>query len=96
MAYELNMVSKHSTEKTAAQLVDCFTTVSNITAVECEQLLGRKPDVVTPNGFEDDFVPKGKVFTAQRKEARKTLRHVAETLLGIQSGRRCFVCQHSR
>ncbi|MGB4576234.1 MAG: glycosyltransferase, partial [Paludibacter sp.] len=82
MAYELNMVSKHSTEKTAAQLVDCFTTVSNITAVECEQLLGRKPDVVTPNGFEDDFVPKGKVFTAQRKEARKTLRHVAETLLG--------------
>ena len=84
MAYELNMVSKHSTEKIAAHIVDCFTTVSDITAVECEQLLDKKPDVVTPNGFEDDFVPKGKVFTAKRKDARKTLRHVAETLLGYE------------
>lgn len=84
MAYELNMVSKHSTEKVAAHIVDCFTTVSDITAVECEQLLEKKPDVVTPNGFEDDFVPKGKAFTAKRKDARKTLRHVAETLLGYE------------
>lgn len=84
MAYELNMVSKHSTEKIAAHIVDCFTTVSDITAVECEQLLDKKPDVVTPNGFEDDFVPKGKAFTAKRKDARKTLRHVAETLLGYE------------
>ena len=84
MAYELNMVSKHSTEKVAAHIVDCFTTVSDITAVECEQLLDKKPDVVTPNGFEDDFVPKGKAFTAKRKDARKTLRHVAETLLGYE------------
>lgn len=84
MAYELNMVSKHSTEKIAAHIVDCFTTVSDITAVECEQLLDKKPDVVTPNGFEDDFVPKGKAFTTKRKDARKTLRHVAETLLGYE------------
>jgi glycogen synthase len=84
MAYELNMVSKHSTEKKAAQLVDCFTTVSEITGVECEQLLERKPDIITPNGFEDDFVPKGKNFTTQRKDARNSLRHVAETLLGYE------------
>lgn len=84
MAYELNMVSKHSTEKIAAHAVDCFTTVSDITARECEQLLDRKPDVVTPNGFEDDFVPKGKVFTAKRKDARETLRSVAETLFGYK------------
>lgn len=82
MAYELNMVSKHSTEKVAAHAVDCFTTVSDITAIECEQLLERKPDVVTPNGFEDDFVPKGRTFTAKRKQARQSLRTVAETLLG--------------
>ena len=82
MAYELNMVSKHSTEKIAAHTVDCFTTVSDITAIECEQLLDKKPDVVTPNGFEDDFVPAGKLFETKRTEARQSLRKVAETLLG--------------
>ena len=82
MAGELNMVSKHSTEKQAAHLADCFTTVSHITAIECEQLLDKKPDVVTPNGFEDDFVPRKKIFIEQRKEARLLLRKVAEALLG--------------
>jgi glycosyltransferase involved in cell wall biosynthesis len=82
MAYQLNMVSKHSTEKIAAHLVDCFTTVSEITGFECEQLLEKKPDVITPNGWEDDFLPKGKDFTISRKEARTSLRKVAETLLG--------------
>ena len=82
MAYELNMVSKHSTEKEAARTVDCFTTVSEITGLECEQLLDKKPDVVTPNGFEDDFVPKGKKFNVKREEARQTMKKVAEKLLG--------------
>jgi glycogen synthase len=84
MAYELNMTSKHSTEKTAAHQVDCFTTVSEITGIECEQLLDKKPDVITPNGFEDDFVPQGSKFPAVRKAARAALRHVAETLLGYK------------
>ena len=81
MAYELNMVSKHSTEKAAAHLCDCFTTVSDITARECTQLLDKQPHVVTPNGFEDDFVPKGRKFSNKRKAAREKLRLVAETLL---------------
>ena len=82
MAFELNMVSKHSTEKIAAHVVDCFTTVSEITGVECEQLLDKKPHIITPNGFEDDFVPHDKKFAPARKEARTALTHVAETLLG--------------
>lgn len=82
MAYELNMVSKHSAEKAAAHCVDCFTTVSEITAIECEQLLEIKPHIVTPNGFENDFVAKGSAFNTKRKQARLKLRHVAETLLG--------------
>lgn len=84
MAHELNMVSKHSTEKIAAHLVDCFTTVSEITGVECEQLLDKKPDIITPNGFEDDFVPQGRKFAPARKAARATLRHLAETILGYK------------
>ena len=35
MAGELNMQSKHSIEKQTAHYVDCFTTVSDITAKEC-------------------------------------------------------------
>ena len=82
MAYELNMESKHSTEKIAAHIVDCFTTVSDITAKECTQLLQKAPHIVTPNGFENDFVPSKNKFKQKRKEARETLRTVAETLLG--------------
>ncbi len=81
MARELNMVAKHSVEKTAAIQSDCFTTVSDITAKECKQLL-RAVDVVTPNGFEDGFVPQGKDFDKKRTEARQTLISTAEKLCG--------------
>ena len=82
MAGELNMVSKHSVEKQAAKWADCFTTVSDITARECKQLLDKPVDIVTPNGFEPNFVPKGKAFDKKRAEARAALRRVAGELLG--------------
>lgn len=82
MARQLNMVAKHSIEKKAAQNVDCFTTVSDITAQECAQFLQRQPDVVTPNGFEKGFIPKGLNYRRTRKKARETLLNVAEKLLG--------------
>ena len=82
MARELNMESKHSLEKAAAHQSDCFTTVSEITARECEQLLERKPDVVTPNGFEPNFVPAKNKFASVRKAARETLLTVARSLTG--------------
>jgi Glycosyltransferase len=82
MAEELNMEAKHSLEKQAARHADCFTTVSDITAVEATQLLTKKPDIVTPNGFEQGFVPKGAAYTTKRAAARETLTKVAEKLLG--------------
>ena len=83
MAEELNMQSKHSIEKQTACNVDCFTTVSDITATECKELV--KPvDFVLPNGFEDDFVPKGAKFTAQRKASRKTVLRLANALTGCE------------
>ena len=82
MAEELNMVSKHSVEKQAAHYADCFTTVSNITARECEQLLDKPVDIVTPNGFEPTYVPKGKAFDRKRAEARAALHRVAGEQLG--------------
>ncbi len=82
MAGELNMQSKHSIEKQTAHHVDCFTTVSDITANECKELLDKPVDVVLPNGFDNSFVPKGAVFNSKRKAARKRLLEVANALLG--------------
>ena len=82
MAGELNMQSKHSIEKQTAMYVDCFTTVSDITAKECVELLDKPVDVVLPNGFDDSFVPKASRFTRKRKLARRKMLDIANALLG--------------
>lgn len=82
MAVELNMESKQSIEKQTAAHVDCFTTVSEITARECAELLDKPVDVVLPNGFEDDFVPQGKELDIKREAARKRLLDITRALTG--------------
>ena len=82
MAAELNMQSKQSIEKQTAKYVDCFTTVSDITARECAQLLDKPVDVVLPNGFEDSFVPAKREFDKKRKAARQAIFRLANALTG--------------
>ena len=83
MAGELNMQSKHSIEKQTAHYADCFTTVSDITAKECVELLDKPVDVVLPNGFDNSFVPStAQAFARKRKAARKKMLEVANALLG--------------
>lgn len=83
MALELNMQSKHSLEKQTAHAVDAFTTVSDITASECQALLEKRPDAVLTNGFDNSFVPSlGKAFNDARANARKRVLKVANALLG--------------
>ena len=82
MARELQMEAKHSLEKQTALHVDCFTTVSELTAIECRQLLEKSPDIVTPNGFEFSFVPSGEEAETKRKAARENLIRVAGRLTG--------------
>lgn len=82
MARELNMEAKHSLEKTAAREADCFTTVSEVTARECTQLLGVTPQVVTPNGFEPDFVGDGRKLGGLRRAGRNKLVKIANLLTG--------------
>lgn len=103
MSHELSMEAKHSIEKQSAHHADCFTTVSTFTDRECAQLLDKPADVVLPNGFEDDFVPKGNDFTKKRREARKCILNVAGRLIGEElpdstliistSGRNDFRCK---
>jgi hypothetical protein len=85
MASELNVEAKHSVEKQAAWNVDCFTTVSDITGMECAELLDKPSDVILMNGFENDFVPcPAAKFNDVRKQAREKLLKVANTLIGSQ------------
>ena len=96
-ARDFNVLSKHSLEATAAHAADAFTTVSGITARECRHFLGRDPEVITPNGFEPDFVPKKEDFDKKRKTARAKAfetataitgkKYADDTLLVITSGR---------
>ena len=86
MADELNVQSKHSIERQTAHHVDCFTTVSDVTARECFELLDKQPDVVLPNGFEMDFVPKGVTFVNRRRKARQRILDVANALMGSSLG----------
>lgn len=90
MARELNMESKHSLEKIAAHEADCFTTVSDITARECEQLLERRP-LVTPNGFEQNFVPGRYKFPRERAMARTVMLNVASSVVGRKLPNDAFV-----
>lgn len=92
MAEELNVQSKHSVEKQAAHTADCFTTVSEITDDECAQLLERRADVVTPNGFEPDFVPKGKNLTETAAASREKLIEVAERVIGYPLQPNVTIC----
>jgi len=82
LARQFNVTAKHSIEKMAAAYHDAFLTVSDITANECKYLLGREPDGVTPNGFENDFVWAGEEYYTKRDEARRAMISVAEACLG--------------
>jgi len=81
VAREFNIVAKQSLEELSAQNADAFTTVSEITSRECLQFLHKPVDIITPNGFEDSFVPAGEQFEIKRKQAREKLLHVARTLV---------------
>lgn len=50
-AKNFHAVTQVSLERGAAQHAEVFSTVSQVTAMECEVFLGRKPDQILPNGL---------------------------------------------
>ncbi len=82
LANNLGVRAKYSLEKIAANQCDAFTTVSQLTVRECSYFLGKEVDIVTPNGFEDSFVPADNLFVKAREKARKKLLNVAEAVTG--------------
>ncbi len=81
IAREFKIISKQSLEKITANEADVFTTVSDITSVECEHFLGKPVDIVTPNGFDDGMIPDESEFSEKRVVARYKLLSIASCLL---------------
>jgi phosphorylase/glycogen(starch) synthase len=92
---EFNVTAKQSLEKISAAEADVFTTVSEITSRECSHFLGKDVDIVTPNGFEDSFVPSPDIFVEKRKIARDKLISVAEAVLGYSLSEDCVLLVNS-
>ncbi|OFZ53753.1 MAG: hypothetical protein A2428_14695 [Bdellovibrionales bacterium RIFOXYC1_FULL_54_43] len=72
LAQKHGVVAKHSIESISARMSDSFTTVSSITAEECEMFFNRKPDVLTLNGLGDEspdpqLIQPGAVAAARRR-----------------------------
>ncbi len=84
IAKEFGVESKFSLEKLSSEEVDSFTTVSEITNKECKQFFNKAVDVVTPNGFEDSFVPKAGDFDKKRNDAREKIIDTVSALLNQQ------------
>jgi glycogen phosphorylase/synthase len=95
IAREFNVVAKQSLEKISAGEADVFTTVSEITSRECQHFLGKEVDFVTPNGFEDSFVPADDIFEERRQIAREKLINVAEAVLGYSISEDCVLVVNS-
>ncbi len=95
VAREFNVVAKQSLEKISATEADVFTTVSEITSHECSHFLGKNVDIVTPNGFEDSFVPAKDKFEEVRQRAKDKLKKVAEAVLGYPLSNDCVFIVNS-
>ncbi len=74
-AYASGIQAKFQMEKSCAQNAGAFTTVSEITGIEAEKLLGKKPDVLLLNGLDMGKFPsfeevsiKHKLFKNKMKE----------------------------
>ncbi len=73
-AYNYGIESKFLVEKCSAIFADAFTTVSEITGMEAEYLLGRKPDVLLPNGLDISKFPTFEELVIKHKLQRDRIR----------------------
>ncbi len=75
---EMNISEKFTTEKACALNSDVFTTVSNITANECNAFFGRMPQIL-PNGLLiDDEFPNFEEASYNHHNLKKKLKNVCK------------------
>lgn len=74
-AKKYGVFQKHSIEKVAAKEADVFTTVSEITGIEAERFLDRKPDIILPNGLDIEKFLSFEDIVVKHRIQRKNLRN---------------------
>src|SRR3989338_1844716 len=72
--YKYNIEAKHLVEKNSAEFADVFTTVSEITGMEAEYLLKKKPDVLLPNGLDISKFPTFEELVIKHRLQRDRIR----------------------
>lgn len=73
-AYEFKVQAKHLLEKNCALNSDVFTTVSEITGIEAEHFLERKPDIILPNGLDFRKFPTFEEISIKHKLFREKIK----------------------
>jgi glycogen(starch) synthase len=73
-AYRFTVEAKHLTEKAAALNADVFTTVSEITGIESERFLSRKPDILLFNGLDIAQFPSFEDTSIKHRVSRDKIR----------------------
>jgi len=73
-AYRFGVEAKHLAEKAAALNTDVFTTVSEITGLEAEKFLLRKPDIFLYNGLDIEKFPGFEDISIKHRISRDRIR----------------------
>jgi glycogen synthase len=73
--YKYGVQAKHLMEKACAYNASVFSTVSEITAREAEYVLGKKPDIVLPNGLDIDRFPTMEEFALLHRKYLQKMKH---------------------
>ena len=73
-ARKLGIMDKYSTEKACALNAEVFTTVSEITSIEAEKLLGRKADILLLNGLDMEQFPTFEEISIKHRISREVIR----------------------
>jgi phosphorylase/glycogen(starch) synthase len=77
-AQERGMEAQHTLEEAAAQQASVLTVVNEQTTAEATQLLGRRPDLITPNGY----LARERIDAGHRDEVRAAILRAAERFVG--------------
>lgn len=87
IARQFGVMAKYSLEKLSANVADTFTTQSQVVNNECRMFLEKDADLLTPNGFDDSWIPPKDQFNEKRDFARQRLIDVASAITGEELGK---------
>ncbi|MEM5778263.1 MAG: glycogen/starch synthase [Candidatus Aenigmatarchaeota archaeon] len=73
--YKYGVQAKHLMEKACVENATTFSTVSEITAKEATYILGRKPDIILPNGLDIERFPTMEEFALLHRKYKEKMKH---------------------